>query len=127
MNASASTPVRLRSTALVGATITLGISWSWAAAMPLLATYYATRASRAAWKHLPAAALSLYALVLWRISGSYGLLGGVSLGLGIASSLAVLWLGARWNRPALSAVTAPSAAASPRLRRRTRAARRRPA
>jgi hypothetical protein len=141
MNRATSVPVRLRSAALVGATIVLGISWSfsllhvrtqvypllWATAMPLLAFYYVNRSPRGTWKHLPAAALSVYALVLWRISGGYGLFGGISLGLGVATSLAVFWLSARWNDSQPHAAAALPATNSPAKRRRTGRGRRRPA
>jgi hypothetical protein len=133
------TLAKLRGAALVGATVSLGISWSfalahiktpvypllWAAAMPLLAFYYISGAPRAAWKHLPAAALSIYALVLWRISGGYGVLGGIATALGVVISLGAFWLatrlGATAARSRAAAQPGHTASGAPR-RRRARAA-----
>lgn len=134
--------LRLRSAALVGATIALGISWSfsllhvrtqlypllWAAAMPLLALYYVSGAPRTSWRHLPAAALSVYAVVLWRISSGYGLLGGIAVALGVASSLVVFWFCSSWNGIHRQTASAPSVARiGPAKRRKASGRRRRPA
>lgn len=114
---------RLRSGAIVAATVLLGITWSfalfhiktpvypllWAVAMPLLAFYYFSGSARLnGWKHLPAAALSIYAVVLWQVSRHYGIAGGLATALGVLASLAAVWLGGRASsnqRP----VAAPSA------------------
>ncbi|HLZ68750.1 MAG TPA: hypothetical protein VKV26_02460 [Dehalococcoidia bacterium] len=131
--------VKLRGGALIGATVALGISWSfalvhiktgalpllWAAAMPLLAFYYLSGPPRAAWKHLPAAALSIYALVLWRVSSGYGAIGGVATALGVASSLAVFWLAARLHTGTAAGSAAPIVVPLATSSRRGNAAKRR--
>lgn len=100
----------LRSLSIAGATILLGISWSfavlhirtasypllWAAAMPLLAFYYFSGEKRyGGWKHLPAAALSIYAVVLWQVTKSYGATGTIATVLGVVASTVAVWLGGR--------------------------------
>ncbi len=125
---------------LIVATVLLGISWSfaifhirtavypllWAAALPFLAFAYVAGDWRVGtWKHLPAAAVTLYAVVLWRVSQPYGRLGMLSAVAGIAAAGAALWLGSRLA----PRQTAPLLAATGRSRgagrRRPRAAERR--
>lgn len=125
-----------RSTSIAAATIILGISWSfalfhirttaypllWSAAMPLLAFYYFSGEQRTGiWKHLPAAALSIYAVVLWQVSRGYGTAGTVATAMGVLASVAAVWFGGRATRAAAvtpvrsrssSAVRYPPAAAS---------------
>ncbi len=115
-----------RSLSIVGATILLGISWSfavlhirttsypllWTAAMPLLAFYYFAGDRRVgSWKHLPAAALSIYAVVLWQATRSYGAAGAITTVCGVVVSAVAVWLGERvslLNRPAESTGTVAS-------------------
>ncbi|GEM_PF-2110501 len=140
MRIQQTTLVKLRSAALIGATMALGISWSfallhiktavypllWAAAMPLLAFYYLSGPPRTAWKHLPAAALSIYAVVLWRVSSGYGALGGIATALGIAGSLAAFWLAARLGtRPTPQRTAAAPISFAPPARTGSGVARRR--
>lgn len=84
---------RARTAALIGATIMLAISWSfalirlqtgaypalWAAALPLLAFYYCSgpRPFGASWRRLPAAMIAVYTLVLWHVAQPYGVRGAV--------------------------------------------------
>jgi len=101
---------RVRLGAITVATVLLGISWSfalfqirtsfypviWAAAMPFLAFYYASGSWRAgSWRYLPAATLSIYAVVLWQVSHSYGLSGSASAVLGVCAAAVAFWLGGR--------------------------------
>jgi hypothetical protein len=132
---------KLRSAALVTATLLFGISWSftlvhiktgiypllWALAMPPLAFYYFAGTRRSgAWKHLPAAALSVYALILWQVSHSYGTSGVLATIGGVLLSGAAGFLGTRISRSAPPAVVAPAvrnAGVSKRARRRALAQR----
>lgn len=96
---------RVRSAAIIGAAMLLAISWSfalirlktgfypalWAAALPLLAFYYCSgpRPFGASWKHLPAAMIAVYILVLWHVAEPYQALGvpcTVAGGLGAAGA-----------------------------------------
>jgi len=132
---------KLRTGALVAAVVLFGISWSftllrfrtstypllWALSMPPLAFYYFSRPKRlASWKHLPAAAISIFAVVLWQVTRSYGLMGSVSTVAGVLLSGAGAWLGSRLSRPAASVVIAPEPVRpvrSKRARQRTAGAR----
>jgi hypothetical protein len=129
---------RLRSAALAGATVLLGISWSftlvhvrttaypflWSAAMPLLAFYYAADTPRPGlWKHLPAAAISLYALVLWHAVHGDGVRGVVIMAVAIPSSLLAVWLGGRCRAAATVPAGVEGQAPSPARSRRARARR----
>jgi len=131
---SAYTMQRLRSGAIVAATVLLGITWSfalfhiktpvypllWAVAMPLLAFYYFSGSARlTGWKHLPGAALSIYAVVLWQVSRHYGVAGVLATAIGVLASLAAVWLGGRARRdqaPATSPSATPGSVLAPRDR-----------
>ncbi len=108
----------VRSVALVAATVLLGISLTfafarihttaypllWAAAMPLLGFYYFSGSSRwMTWKHLPAAAMALYAVVLWQVAKGYGSTGMAATAGGVLASVAAAWLGGRFSRPGTAA------------------------
>ena len=100
----------LRTGSLTVATVLLGISWSfalfhvrtetypllWAGAMPLLAFYYFSGDRRfGTWKHLPATALSIYAVVLWQVTRGYGATGVAATGFGVIASMTAVWFGGR--------------------------------
>ena len=103
---------QLRLAALMGATLLLGASWLlsvmhirgglypllWAAPMPLLAFYYASTKPRPGlWKHLPAGAVSIYAVVLLQVvrGQHYGALGIGAVVLGVVTALPAFWLAVR--------------------------------
>jgi len=109
---SASTQ-RLRGLAIISATVLFGISWTfamlrvrtdtypllWALAMPPLAFYYFSGPQRlTGWKHLPAAALSIYAVVLWQVAHKYGAAGIAATVAGVVLSILAAGLGARVAR-----------------------------
>jgi len=116
---------RLRSAAFIAAIVILGISWSfalvhistgaypllWAAAMPFLAFYYVSGPQRTGlWKHLPAGALTIYAVVLWRVTRGYGAAGALCTAGAILASLAAVWLGGRLSSAARPRSATPAAA-----------------
>ena len=126
---------RTRSLALVVAVVLLGISWSfalfrihtvaypllWALAMPPLAFYYFSGSVRlGSWKHTPAAALAIYAVVLWQVSHGFGALGAVSALAGIAAATGAMWLGSRLSplRQPVTQRPAPGRTSGSRGRRR---------
>lgn len=128
---------RVRSLALVVATITLGISWSfalfhirtsaypvlWAVAMPPLAFYYFSGPTRfGTWKHLPAAALAIYAVVLWQVSHSFGLFGAVTAVCGVVAATAAMVIGSRMS-PRRAPAPVPLPTMVPTHERRSRRAR----
>ncbi|MHB8577033.1 MAG: hypothetical protein ACYDCQ_17105 [Dehalococcoidia bacterium] len=126
---------QLRGLTLIVAVITLGISWSfalfhihtavypllWAIAMPPLAFYYCSGGFRiGTWKHLPAATLAIYAVVLWQISHKFGVFGAVSAAVGIIAATGAMWLGSRLpsRRPEAAAAPVPAPVPTgPRSRR----------
>jgi len=101
--------LRARSATLIGATILMGISWSfalarirtaaepylWAAALPLL-LFYLTSGRRpfgiARW--VPAGMAALYVLVLWRVTRAEGATGALLTLAAAATGAVALWLGA---------------------------------
>jgi len=129
---------QLRSMSLVVATVLLGISWSfalfhvktsvypllWALAMPPLAFWYFSAEKQfGTWKHLPAAALSVYAVVLWQVTRSYGLPGMLSTLVGVLAATIAVWLagrvaGAR-STPASTVPVAPGSGVARRRHHRS--------
>lgn len=90
----------------------------WAAAMPLLALYYLAGEKRiGTWRHLPAAALSIYAVMLWQVTKGYGSIGPIVTVLGVLGSLVAAWLGGRLsssNKATVASVApAPTKQATP--------------
>lgn len=128
---------RVRTLSLLGATILLGISWSfamvhiktslyplfWAAAMPLLALYYFAGEKRlGSWKHLPAAAISIYAVMLWQVTRGYGSIGPIVTVLGVLGSLVAAWLGGRLSSKSRADTAAAGGAVPAPVRTATPAA-----
>lgn len=125
----------IRSAALIVATVMLGISWSfalfhihtaaypllWAIAMPPLAFYYCSGGFRVGtWKHLPAATLAIYAVVLWQVSHKFGLFGAITAIVGILAATGSMWLGSRLSPRRAATLAAPTVAPqrpAPRSRR----------
>jgi hypothetical protein len=108
---------RVRSAALIAATVLMGISWSfalvriktgaypflWAAALPLLAFYFSSgprpfQISR----YVPAGMVALYTLVLWHITASLGMVGALVTVAAAAGAAGALWLGAYLHSAALA-------------------------
>jgi hypothetical protein len=128
---------RLRSAALIGAIVLMGISWSfalvriktdaypylWSAALPLLAFYFSSGPSKLPIsRRVPAGMVAIYTLVLWRVTQSQGLSGALLTVLAGVAGAGVLWLGARLQ--ATAAVTpAVTPAAARRAAKRARTAR----
>jgi hypothetical protein len=100
--------LRARSAMLIGATVLLGISWSfalarirtaaepylWAAALPLL-LFYLTSGPRpfgiARWA--PAGMAAVYVLVLWQVTRPEGTTGALLTLAAAATGAVALWLG----------------------------------
>jgi hypothetical protein len=129
----------LRSLAIVTTTVLVGIAWSFslfhvrtraypligALAMPALAFYYFTGTKRTGvLKHVPAGAVSIYAVVLWMVSRGYGLFGTTVTVFAVIASFVAVWAGGRLTRPVT--VAEPfRAAATPPVRLGSGVARRR--
>jgi hypothetical protein len=95
----------------------------WALAMPPLAFYYFSGSMRVGtWKHLPAAALALYAVVLWQVAHGFGLVGAAAAVCGIVAATGAMVLGSRLS-PRRTPAPTPVAAAAPGHHRRSRRAR----
>lgn len=120
--------LRARSATLIGATILMGIGWSfalartgrgaepylWAAALPLLLFYFASgRRPFGIARWVPAGMAALYVLALWHATRQGGATGAVLTLLAAVAGAGALWLGT-----ALAA--AQSRAGAPRARRRGR-------
>jgi hypothetical protein len=126
---------RIHSAALIVATVLLGISWSfalvhvqthaypllWAAAMPALALYYATGGPRTGLaRHVPAGAVTVYALILWQVSGSAGSAGRLATILAVLASMATLAFGTRLATAARARAVASARRTSRGRKRRQR-------
>lgn len=129
---------RLRSAALIGATVLMGISWSfalvriktgaypylWATALPLLAFYFSSGPSKLPIsRRIPAGMVALYTLILWHVTQSRGLTGALLTVSAGAAGAAALWFGAHLQASATPQQPEPTPAAARRAAKRARSAR----